>query len=732
MATAGKAQRFTRARPCPICKGADDSRRGEGERCFGFLSTDGKWAHCTREEHAGQAKYHPNSSTWSHRLNGKCLCGTEHGPAEPSTTPKTRPVIDRAYDYRGADGTLIFQAVRLKPKGFRQRQPNGKGGWEWNLKGIEPTLYRLPELLAADPSATVYICEGEKDCDRLVTWGLVATTNPMGAGKWRDAYSEFLRGRDVVILADNDKPGRDHSQAVAASAAPVARSVRVAEFPELAEGGDVSDWLNRGHTLEDLKRRAEAAPLWSPVEPPPTIPIRAPEADDLAPVNCTDTGNAMRLVKRFGEILRYVPKWGVWLWWDGMRWKEDTTGEIYRLATRTVQGIGAEAAAIEDDDKRRALLKWAIQSEDRKRIESTIALARFRMGIPVEPHQLDADRWLLNVRNGTLDLHTGKLRPHRQCDLITKLAPVTFDPEARCPKWDASLARSMGGDESLVGFLRRAGGYGLTADVGEHCLFFLYGDGRNGKSTWLDTIQGLLGDYATTINASLLTTKAHDDHPTEKCDLDGRRFVATVEVEDGKQMAEALVKSLTGGDRIKARRMRHDFYEFAPTFKLYLAANHKPEIRGTDEGIWSRIKLVPFRVTIPKGERIKNFSEKLQSEEGPGILNHLIQGCLEWQRDGLAEPEAVTSATEEYRAEMDTIGDFFSERCVLIDEVRCKANDLYAAYKEWSESSGGRPLSGRKFGARLNARGFKHADSNGTRWRLGIGLRATDSSQQPY
>jgi putative DNA primase/helicase len=217
----------------------------------------------------------------------------------------------------------------------------------------------------------------------------------------------------------------------------------------------------------------------------------------------------------------------------------------------------------------------------------------------------------LNVQNGTLDLKTGELLPHRQEDLITKLAPVDYDPAADCPRWEAFLHRVMAENNDLVRFLQRAAGYALTGDVSEHALHFLYGTGRNGKGTFLETFLAILGDYATTVDANLLVAKRNDDHPTGLTDLDGRRFVATQEVEDGRRMAEALVKKLTGGDLIKARRMRENNYEFDPVHKLFLAANHKPEIRGTDEAIWSRIMLVPFEVFIPPVERIRNLKNIL-------------------------------------------------------------------------------------------------------------------------
>jgi 5S rRNA maturation endonuclease (ribonuclease M5) len=260
--------RHSAAHPCPVCGGYDDLRRGAGERCIGFVSGD--FIHCSREESAGLAKPHPASQTWSHKASGPCPCGYEHRPAEPNPGANVRAEIVATYNYRDQAGNVLFQALRMKPKAFRQRRPDptAKGGWAWNLKGVTTIPYRLPELLASDHSATVYIVEGEKDADRLAEFGLIATTNPMGAGKWRDTYSPYFEGRDVVIIGDNDQTGRDHAEKVARALSGIAATVKVLELRGLAERGDVSDWLNGKHSIGDLKALAGAAPPWTPCDPP--------------------------------------------------------------------------------------------------------------------------------------------------------------------------------------------------------------------------------------------------------------------------------------------------------------------------------------------------------------------------------------------------------------------------------------------------------------------------------
>jgi hypothetical protein len=257
--------RFTRGRTCPICGGSDSDPRGQGTRCFGFISGD--WVHCTRQEHAGKATFHRASGTYSHKASGPCPCGQEHAPAAPGSTPagKSRKTIDHVYRYRDANGKVVHETVRYRdPKDFRQRRPIGNGKFAWNLDGIEPVLYNLPALIAADPGEPVWIPEGEKDADRLGTEDALATTNPMGAGKWRDHYSPTLRGRHCFIIPDNDQAGREHAQQVAGSLYGVAADVRIVELPGLPEGGDVSDFLAAGGTMDQLSEIANRAPVWSP------------------------------------------------------------------------------------------------------------------------------------------------------------------------------------------------------------------------------------------------------------------------------------------------------------------------------------------------------------------------------------------------------------------------------------------------------------------------------------
>lgn len=615
------------------------------------------------------------------------------------------------YAYRDEAGDLLFEVVRFAPKDFRQRKPDGNGGHTWSIKGVRRVPYRLPELREAiEAGRLVFIPEGEQDVHTLVRYDLAATCNAGGAGKWTAELSEHLRGARVVILPDNDDAGRNHAQDVATKLQGIASEVRVVDLPDLPPKGDVSQWLDAGGTVEQLKELVRQAPVWSPAEMvhggTDSPPVSAGE-------NLTDMGNARRLVARHGKDLRFVPVWGMWLVWDGRRWSRDETGEVERRAKDTVRSIYAEAFVTSDSDKRQAIAKHAAKSESERAVRAMIALAKTEPGIPVTPAELDADPWLFNVQNGTLQLRSGALQPHRREDLITKVSPVAFDAAAKCPTLLAFLDRTMAGRVDLVGFIQRLVGYTLTGVTTEQMLALLYGMGANGKSTLLELVAELMGDYGQSIEFSTLLARGQDSTRNDLARLVGARFVAGSEAEDGRRFSEVLVKQLTGGDKITARFLFKEYFDFRPQFKLWLAANHKPVIRGTDLAIWRRIRLVPCTVTIPEAERDPNLPGKLRAEL-PGVLAWAVRGCLAWQQDGLGMPQAVRDATNEYREEMDVLGGFLAEYCGVGADLSVRSAKLYEAYKTWCDASGERPLSQTRFAPMMAERGFeKRRDRSG-------------------
>lgn len=429
-------------------------------------------------------------------------------------------------------------------------------------------------------------------------------------------------------------------------------------------------------------------------------------SDETKEFPATDLGNAERLAHRHGENVRFCHEWNKWLIWSGTHWQIDLSGEIERKAKETIRSLYAEASKIIDDVQRKALVKHAQRSESVKSFQAMINLLKSETGIPVLSPELDSNPYILNCSNGTVELTTGKLSPHAQKDLITKIIPVPYDPEKKCPRWMNFLNEIMNGNQNLIEFLQRAIGYSLTGSTQEQCLFLLYGSGANGKSTFLETIGFMLGDYAQQTPTEMLLSRDHSGVPNDIARLRGSRFVTASEVDEGRRMAESLVKQMTGGERLTARFMRGEFFEFVPEFKLWIGTNHKPVIRGTDNAIWRRIRLIPFEVTIPPEKRDKDLIEKLKGEL-PGILNWAVEGCLKWLSSGLNVPDEVRAATADYKGEMDVIAGFLSDCCRTDTKLCIPSQRLYKRYQDWCRDNGERELTQKAFSMRMVEKGFK-------------------------
>jgi putative DNA primase/helicase len=443
----------------------------------------------------------------------------------------------------------------------------------------------------------------------------------------------------------------------------------------------------------------------------------------------TETGNAERLASRHASEIRYVTSWGKWIAWDGKRWTKDGADQIVNHhAKETIRSLDDEIANMLDDDGPRGVLrKWATKSETRQAREAMIALAKSESGISIHHSALDQAKWLLNIANGTIDLKTGTLRPHAPGDFITKLAPrVSFDPAAKCPQWLKFLDEVMVGDLDMIRYLQRAAGYSLTSEVTGHCLFFLYGGGRNGKGVFTRTMLKVLGEYGAPAAPALLLAKGNDAHPTEQADLCGLRMALVSEIEEGKRWASGTVKRLTGGDEIKARRMHEDFWWFYPTHKLWISVNDRPTAADTSDGFWSRMKAIPFLASF-RGREDEGLELRLESELA-GIFNWALAGCLEWQRIGLAEPRKVTEATEEYRADQDLFGQFLEQKCELSPDAKVSKARLRTAYENWCREVGATALTAKRFKSAIEKRSITDTtmrDSASTHpckgWK-GIGL----------
>jgi len=439
----------------------------------------------------------------------------------------------------------------------------------------------------------------------------------------------------------------------------------------------------------------------------------------------TDTANAERFAHRHGENARYCHAWRKWLVWDNRRWVIDNSGHSMRLAKEVARSIYAEAAHPGNDAILSQLLaKWAASSQKRDRLNAMLALAESEQPLPIAVDSLDREPWLFNVENGTIDLRTGELRPHRREDCLTKLCPVEYptEPGVDAVLWSEFLDRIFDGNSELIAFLQRLIGMAIVGEVQEHVLPIFHGSGSNGKSVFIETVMGMFGsDYSMKAASTLLMASGSSDrHPTEVADLFGKRFVAVVETEDGKRLAESMVKEITGGDTLRARRMREDFWQFSPSHSVFMATNHRPVVRGNDHAMWRRLKLVPFNVTIPAEEQDRELTAKLRAEY-PAILKWSVQGCLDWQKHGLGEPEIVQIATDGYRSDEDHFEQFIGDCCMVGASYQVRSSTVYKCYRDWCEQQGERAVSQKKFSKRMEESGREKYRSNGI-WFAGITL----------
>ena len=450
------------------------------------------------------------------------------------------------------------------------------------------------------------------------------------------------------------------------------------------------------------------------------------------PYRGTDAANAEIFIELYGRDVRYIPPWSKWLVWTGSHWRIDDAFQVRQWAAKVPRALYQKAGGDEDAETRKKIVGVARLLEDHK--HQSNMLASVMPHVVAHHSDLNRGHFLLNVRNGTLDLTTGRLRPHERADLLTHDTDIFYDPTATCPTWLRFLSAVFSGDDELISFVQRAVGYSLTGATKEQVLFVGHGTGSNGKGKFLNVLRKLLGSLAAPAPAAMLMTSKTERHPTELATLFGKRAVVAQETNEGQRFNESLVKQLTGEDAISARRMREDFWEFEPTHKLWLATNHKPTIKGTDHAIWRRMRLIPFNVKFHDpgaGEPVKDLDlEAKLMVELSGILAWAVRGCLDWQRIGLGTSEAVTKATDAYQAEMDVLAAWLADCCVVNKLAEAKAADLYASYIEWCESQGERPEPQRSFGLRLTERGFSRQRRMVGHFWIGIGL--LDTRHDPY
>lgn len=450
------------------------------------------------------------------------------------------------------------------------------------------------------------------------------------------------------------------------------------------------------------------------------------ERDGTSPIEHTHMGLAQLALQLFpGEIL-YVPGFGECAYHEG-RYDLGPTGpwRFKRRIVRAARSILWTATRTENRQEQSELIKWGRAAQADHYINGAAGILRTDPKVLTSVDQLDTDPDLLNTPAGTFNLETGERHDHRQLDLLTKISPISPDPTARPTRWLKTLRFAFDGDEEKIGCFHRLMGYAASGHTSENLITTLYGTGANSKTTVTNVIQRVLGnDYAMTAAPGLLLKRPRDTHLTSIADLFGKRLVLSYEMEGAQRLDEQLLKSVTGGDRIRARKMRQDAFEFDPSHTPLLIVNHKPELRGTDHGLWRRILIFPFTVTVPEEDRIKGFADILLEEEGGAILQWLIDGAAAWYERGVDPPDSLRAATQAYRDESDVLGGFIEERCVELSQAKAAAGFLYKAYQAWAAENGESAISAKAFGMRLKERGFRQKRTPSTRYWLGLGLQA--------
>ncbi|RFT91680.1 phage/plasmid primase, P4 family [Staphylococcus haemolyticus] len=444
-----------------------------------------------------------------------------------------------------------------------------------------------------------------------------------------------------------------------------------------------------------------------------------------------DTGNAERLKDLFGDNIRYNYTSKTWMYYDGKRWKHDDTGRMKILTDKVVDNMKNEklfiAEGIDEEDMEKYRYRhWKDSRNHNKKVNMMKECEHL---LPVTNETFDNDFNLFNTQNGFINLKQGVINDHEKQNYFTKISNVEFTDKADCPKWEEFLNDIFLGNQELVRFVQRAVGYSLSGYTTEQVLFVLYGNGRNGKSVFLDILNEIFGNYSTNIQPqAIMASKNQSDASPEIAKLDGARLVTTTEPNEGERFDEGLLKQLTGGDRVSARKLYENEFEFTPQFKLWMATNHKPYVRGRDDGIWRRFVIIPFDKQIPINEIDRELTNKLKREL-PAIMKWCVDGFLEWQRIGLSEPAIIKEQRDEYRTEMDSISSFIEECCEIDYKYRVSASELFNAYDNWAKRNNQHKMTNVKFATEVLKK-YERTTIKGKRYYRGLKI-AEDSQYNP-
>lgn len=448
-------------------------------------------------------------------------------------------------------------------------------------------------------------------------------------------------------------------------------------------------------------------------------------------LNYSDYYNARRMIEDWGENLRFCRPLKKWLIWDDRRWKKDESGEVYELAWKTVLHLSRKMPECPSTEEAEALMNHAKRSTSARRVESMLTTVSTEPEIRILPSDMDRDLFFFNCANGILDLRSGRLIPHDRQKMMTRVSPIAYMEDACCPTWKRFLRDIFDGNRELIRFVQKFLGCCLSGDMSCQCMFILHGNGANGKSTFINIISTILGDYAVATPTETFMQKKGDQATNDIASLKGARFVSATETDERNRLAESVIKRLTGNDVISARFLYGEYFSFTPTFKIVMATNHKPRVQGNDHAIWRRLRLIPFSKCFPEEKQDKKLPEKLKAESS-GILRWMVEGCLKWQKEGLGSAMAINKATDEYRHEMSDIQMFLSDRCRKDEMNMVQSSILYGHYTDWCEKNKERPRSNRNFSIMLSESGMdKVRQSKGVQW-LGISLKKPEEEETPY
>lgn len=661
---------------------------------------------------------------------------------------KNKFKIIEEYNYCSSEGNLLYQVIRLEPKDFRMRHIDQTGRWSYSIKNIPKVLYNLPNVIkGVKENKTIYISEGEKDVNNINALGLIGTTNVGGASskindsKWLAEYNEYFKGADVVVLPDADEAGFRHAYNLYSNLYQIAKSIKFGIFSGkfLKEKFDVSDVIKHYNiktkeelfshyffkdikSFEEYLENIQLDYIKTKEELMPSVKIDEYEflpgevygfcqKTGYRTYFSSDKGNATRVLHQLLDKVRYNKSNEKWYIWDGSVWSADHHNKINTLIANSLDSLKYAKAIITEDMEivtdQKEIFKYYFRTTQSNGYKSIVNFLREFEEITITQDQLDNNIYLFNLANGTYNLQKKELLPYDRYNLLSKKTKINYDEKANCKNWLAFLDTIFDCDQDLISFVKRAVGLTISGASMEEVLFFCYGSGKNGKSIFFNVLKLLFGDYYRKADVEMILQNNNRGIPNDIAQLPGSRLVVFSEIPADRRFNESLLKDLTGNDDIQARFLHKEFFTFKPTHTLWLYGNHKPIIKGSDYGIWRRMIMIPFTVTIqpehqvPASVLLESFEDELA-----GILTWAIDGYKQYLQQGLNPSSKVRAATNQYKDESDTVLDFISECCVVDTAEIIKAKDLYIAYSLFCKETDDFKLKNRSFFNKIEEKGY--------------------------